>query len=285
MNTTHNTPNAGAKTITIFLSEGNPNGIKEVELSNRIIKAILIPRAKLKESKQLSELEQPALYFLCEKNGEQVYIGESENFYTRAKNHDQTKDFWEVAIAFIAKDNSLEKSDVKYMESVAVEVGKAAKRYTLTNTTIPSRNNLHKFKIPIIEEFFADVKLLISALGYPVFDIIQTKDVSEAELWYYSARGGEAKGIYDENGFTLLAGSIFSPSETASYRGSEERAQVIKKHADTLDDGCIVLRENLTCNSPSYASCIVAGASSNGWTSWRNADGKTLDEVYRAGSE
>ncbi|MDR2190396.1 MAG: hypothetical protein LBP53_04330 [Candidatus Peribacteria bacterium] len=52
------------KTITTYLVDGNATGIKTTELSNRIGKALIIPRAKLKDAKNRPEIEKPALYFL-----------------------------------------------------------------------------------------------------------------------------------------------------------------------------------------------------------------------------
>ena len=52
------------KTITTYLIDWNPSWIKTVELSNWVWKAIIIPRAKLKDAKQRNELFQPAIYFL-----------------------------------------------------------------------------------------------------------------------------------------------------------------------------------------------------------------------------
>lgn len=52
------------KTITQFLVDGSPIGIKTIELSNWIGKALQIPRAKLKEAKNRPEMSQPAIYFL-----------------------------------------------------------------------------------------------------------------------------------------------------------------------------------------------------------------------------
>ena len=44
-----------AKTIKIFLIDGEPNGLKTAELSNWVGQAIVIPRNKLKEIKQRPE--------------------------------------------------------------------------------------------------------------------------------------------------------------------------------------------------------------------------------------
>jgi hypothetical protein len=276
-----------AKTITIFLLNGKPNGVKIVELSNRIIQAFLIPRSLLNDVKNRLELYGPALYVLCERDGSQVYIGESENFYNRIKNHDQDKDFWEIAIAFFAKDKGLEKGDVKYLECLAVEKARAANRFTVLNKTVPPRNNLHEFKVQSVEEFFEDASLLISSLGYPLFDPVSTHDdLIDNSYWYCAGKKTEAKGVYNEDGFVVLAGSRIDASQTPSFssnfpKEAKEREEKLKKYGVFSSEGYYELKENIIFKSPSRAGGFCLGRSSNGWIDWKNDQSKTLDEVMR----
>ena len=77
-----------AKTIKIFLVDGEPNGLKIAELSNWVGQAIVIPRNKLKDIKQRPDCNKPAVYFLVGKENEEAllstaYIGEAENLWNR----------------------------------------------------------------------------------------------------------------------------------------------------------------------------------------------------------
>ncbi|WP_143476446.1 DUF4357 domain-containing protein, partial [Pseudacidovorax sp. RU35E] len=42
-----------------------------------------------------------------------------------------------------------------------------------------------------------------------------------------------------------------------------------------------VFQEDVPFGSPSGASDVVTGNPSNGWTVWKNKDGKTLDDLKR----
>src|SRR3989344_390609 len=93
-----------AKTIKIFLIDGEPNGLKTAELSNWVGQAVVIPRNKLKEIKQRPECNKPAVYFLVGKESEEAllptaYVGEAENLWNRLSTHDSSKDFWQTAVA------------------------------------------------------------------------------------------------------------------------------------------------------------------------------------------
>ena len=57
---------------------------------------------------------------------------------------------------------------------------------------------------------------------------------------------------------------------------------------DLIDELCektdkgLILKENHTFTSPSGAAMFGIGRNTNGWTKWKNKEGKTLDEVIRA---
>jgi hypothetical protein len=270
------------RTITIFLATGNPNGIKKLEISNRIIRAYVMPRLRIAEAKEHTDLTQPALYILFDKEATKAYIGESENFYERIKSHDQGKDFWDVAVAFIAKDKSLEKGDIKYLESLAVEKSKDAGRIETANKTIPPRNNLHEFKVPTILEFFNDVSLLTATLGFPIFEKIETANVGEEDIWYCKGRKTSARGILGDSGFKVLAGSLIDATNVPSFDAAE-RMQLLSVNSRRFSDEQYELTHDVTFPSVSRASSFCLGRPSNGWKDWKNKDGKTMDELLRKG--
>ncbi len=223
---------------------------------------------------------------MCDRIGEKAYIGECENFVHRIKDHEQKKVFWEIAIAFVAKDNSLEKGDIKYLESLSVEVAKNAARMEITNLTVPSKNNLHKFKALTLPEFFEDVKLLTSTLGYPLFDKIVTDNIEQDDLWYCKGKNTNATGIYNEAGFTVLSGSVVNALSAPSFashfpKEAAERIEKLSSHGKLISDTEVQIVSDLTFASVSRASGFCLGRSSNGWTDWKNKDNKTMDETLR----
>src|SRR3972149_7485790 len=108
---------SSSKTIKIFLLDGEATGTKTIELSNWNGKSYLIPRNKLKEAlndrENREELDSQCVYLLIGKSeaGEQkVYVGEAEKFSKRITKHNKEKDFWNLVICFIAKDENLTKA-------------------------------------------------------------------------------------------------------------------------------------------------------------------------------
>lgn len=275
------------KTITIHLPSGDPSGIKIADIANRTIRGYVIPREKLGEAKRFEELTKPALYLLASRDAEHVYIGESENFLSRIATHsvDTDKDYWDLVVVFIAKDSSLEKSDVGYLEAIAVERAKKAAKCEIHNKTIPTKNNLHQFKVSSINEFFDDLQLLSSSLGYPVFDLLREAEIKESDVWICKTKKTNARAVFDAGRFVILAGSVIDPTASQLWKdtfpgANEERDQILKKSAE-FTDGVFTLKENVTFKSPNKAGGFAAGRSVNAWTTWKNEDGLTMDEALR----
>lgn len=122
-------------------------------------------------------------------------------------------------------------------------------------------------------------------LRYSAESLVKAKDqASVADYFYCKASNYDAVGQYTEEGLVVLKGSEarvrITPNMAAGALG--------KRRQTLIDDGTLkeegdayVFQRNVLFKSPSGASDIVAGASTNGWIMWKNKDGKTLDELKR----
>jgi hypothetical protein len=72
------------QTIQIFLPDGSPTSIREAEITNRLVKAILFPRNKMQEVAKRDMVNFTGVYFLFgigeDGTKPMVYIGEGENY-------------------------------------------------------------------------------------------------------------------------------------------------------------------------------------------------------------
>ncbi len=267
------------KTITTFLLDGSPNGLKTVFISNKLCKALVIPRVQFADLEKREEAHQPALYFLLNETDEKLYIGETENFLNRAKDHQSTKNFWDKAIIFVSKDKDLTKSAIKYLEYLSLHQARANTRYNLDeNKTLPKPTHLPEHQIATVEEFFEDVKTLTAFLGIPIFDQHKQK---ESPVFYCNAGGAKASGFYDANGFTVLKGSIVVGANAKTCPAPEKRQDLLERFTIKIEDNLFQVKNDLLFSSPSAASVFCTGASTNGWILWKTKENKTLDEVMR----
>jgi len=280
-----------AKTIKIFLVDGEPNGLKTVELSNWIGQAIVIPRNKLKTIKNRQDCNKPAIYFLVGKENEEalistVYIGEAENLWDRLTTHDGSKDFWRTAIAFVSKDNNLTKAHVKYLESRCIKIAENVKRFDLENGKKSFLPSLSESDIAEMEEFLNKLKLLLTAVGYPILQEITLKEHTDGSdpLFICKGKSALASGRMTNDGFVVYKDS------TATTQFSSYVAERNIKNIDRLisngylvkkDKNLYIFIKDYVFNSPSAASDIILGNSTSGWQKWKTKEGKTLEVIYK----
>lgn len=128
---------AHGKVITTHLLTGDPNGIRTVFISNKICEMVVFPKNEFDHVCSLvNESSRPAIYVLLgeDSNGNpQAYIGETTNGLQRLNNHKIHKLFWNKCLLFVAKDDSINKADVQYLENRAISVANECSRYILTN--------------------------------------------------------------------------------------------------------------------------------------------------------
>ena len=269
------------KTVTTYLIDGDPKGTQYVLISNKICMMYVIPRANLSILNERQELQTPAFYILLgedESTKPKAYIGETENFRERVKDHDSKKSFWHKALLFIAKDAAMTKADVQYLEFKAIAVAKASNSFVLNeNKQMPKAPNLPEYRKDDMEGFFEDVKFLTSFVGCNIFEI--AKPIEE-HLFYTNGRGCDARGFYDSDGFTVLKGSIISKSHVQSLVWKEKREKLLKEYT-VVDGDNLVLASDKTFSSPSTAADFCIGSSNNGWLVWKDKNGQTLDAIYR----
>ncbi|KGK97664.1 hypothetical protein LI82_07720 [Methanococcoides methylutens] len=272
------------RTISIYLPDANPQGVKICEFFDSIVKAVSIPRAKLDAGLKRSELEQPGLYFLIGEKDEvgkpKVYVGESEILTVRLSDHHKKKDFWNQAICFVSEKNNLNKAHIKYLENHACEQAKLVNKCTLENSNTPTKSSLTDQDRDFVLRFFDELKIIMATLGYPIFE--QTKR-SKRHTYFCKSKNANAIGEYTEEGFVVNKGSKSNMEETTSLQPSIRafRANLLEKGIVKEEDGVYVYQEDFTFSSPSMSASVVLGRAANGWMLWKDKDGKTLDELVR----
>jgi hypothetical protein len=275
------------KTIQIYLPDGNPKGVKIAEITTSIGKAIFIPRSKINDVSNRSELQGVGIYFLLGEANElgqhRVYIGEAETLIKRLKQHNtSSKEFWNVAIAFMSEKNNLNKAHVKFLENFCCNKAKEINRCELENSVNPTKSTITESEEDFVLSFFDDLKVLLSALGYQIFEEI--KKERGKQTYFCKSKFANAQGEYTEEGFVVFKGSKANKEGTPAFETTnwpKIRQKLIDKGI-LLEEGDVYLfTDDFLFSSPSAAAAIVVGRSANGWTGWKTKEGKTLDEVER----
>ena len=102
--------------------------------------------------------------------------------------------------------------------------------------------------------------------------------VDQSEILEISAKGITAEGDLIDDGFVVFKGSRARKDTTASCQEYiiNVREKLMKDEILVEENGHLRFQENYVFNSPSTAGGVVLGRSTNGWTAWKNKEGKTL---------
>lgn len=272
------------KSIELFLVNGTADSIVTAELSNWNGKAIKIPRIEVADCNR-DDIKEPGVYFLISKDEDTdtdaVYIGEAENVRDRLQQHlhnaPDDKE-WHTAIIFIGRD--LNKALIRYLEHNLVNMARASKRYEVLTKNTYSKTVLKESQKAAMDEFIANIKILISALGYKILDpILDTASKDAQEQIYRIEKGNaEAKGIVTSEGFVLLAGARIN-EKTAEKSLSQGMIKLRKKHMESERVKDLTTTEDILFSSSSAAADFVLGYSVSGPATWKNSKGKSLKEI------
>ena len=275
------------QTIQIFLPDGTPRGVKIAEITNRVVKAVFVPRNKLDYISKREELKSVGLYFLLGEDSEKakpmVYIGEAEDCQNRLKQHHGSKEFWTHAIAMVSKINAFTKSHVKYLEHVSISQAKESNRFVVENGVIPSKPFVTESMEADLLDSFDTIKVLLSTLGYPVFEGVSQEAVKQQQVFQLTGRGISGQGTLIDDGFIVYRGSeaVVEETKSCSEYLVSIRAELVRDEVLEPNGNKLVLKEDRLFNSPSMAASILLGRNTNGWTQWKTKAGKTLDETRR----
>ena len=84
--------------IHMFLLDGTPDGIKIIEKSNWIGKAVAFPRGRFADLRRRKEFGNTGVYVLVGGGGTEtlpaIYVGEGDPVTDRLTSHYEQKDFW-----------------------------------------------------------------------------------------------------------------------------------------------------------------------------------------------
>lgn len=281
---------AYGKKITLFLKNGSTDGRISCELSNWNGKAYRIPKNRIRECADLQDLDNAGIYILFGKSDNTdreglAYIGEADEIRKRLSQHLVRKDFWNETIVFISKDRNLNKAHIKYIESKLYEAANEVGRYKLENSNKPTQSTISEPDIAEMEEFIANIKLLVGTLGFKIFDPLvspyNTESTDKLLFIHSSRRGAEARGIVTSEGFVVLKGSKMAKSVTKSciHNYILLRDKLLTEKTVISDHEELLFDKDTLFSSPSTAASIVVGRNANGLTEWKTKDGVILKEL------
>lgn len=274
---------ATSKKLEIIYYNGQPDGVRSVRRHLSTITTYVIPRPLLSEAKKISGITRPGIYYLINENDEnkiaQIYIGQTRNGVTRLDDHNRSKDFWNKAIMFLADNKTFSLDMISGLEEYAIIKAHEAKRYKVENSVKP-KYEIDEYDLPSIEEVYDEIQFVMATLGYKMNNAKENKE--QREVFHTTRNGIQAQGVYNGDKFEVLEDSEIDMSRPCPFETLKKQRDTALKNGDIkLVKGKYILTSSIEFTTPSGASSFVLGGNTNGWTEWKNKDGKTLDEIYR----
>lgn len=289
------------QTIQIFLPSGDPQSLRIAAVTTRVVSMIEIPRAQLDLFLKRPEANQVGIYFLFGEDDQtaqpKAYVGQTGKLGTRLKEHNEKKDFWNRAVVAVSLTGNITLTHAYFLEAEALEKASVVGRYVLENKTTGTSPHTLPAMAAECRELFETIHVLLTTLGYPLFEamikksssdgssVVDETDTAAAEVFFCQAEGVDGRGYYTEEGMVVLKGSYgrrASPAFEKSLPSCAARRQAaIEEGVLTWDEERLVLTRDVILKNPSPAASFLLGRSANGWTEWKNKEGRTLSQCVR----
>lgn len=278
------------KTIQIYLPGGDPRGIRVAEVTTRIVQVIEVPRSLLPAFLAMPESTQVAVYFLVGESDDgterRVYVGQSGDLPTRLKDHNKAKPFWQRVLVMVSRTHNLTQTHALFLEWHSLQAIRAAGRFTDENGNGGSRPHTPPPMEADCLEMFDTGRTLLATLGFSLFESVASGvDASQPqEVFVCKASGANGRGLYTEEGFVVLKGSVGRLQSVPSIVGTSDdnfRQRLLEQGVMRAEGDTVVFQRDHLFRSPSMAAVALMGRTCNGWIDWKTEDGRTLDEVKR----
>jgi hypothetical protein len=273
--------------IRVLVPTGDPDGLRIVEKSNWPGVGVVFNRTNYKEVVGRSEFDKTGVYVLVGTSNDSilptVYVGEGDPVKNRLNHHYGKKDFWDWAVFFVAKDDSLNKAHVQHLEAQLLALARMAKQSKLDNGQDPLPPTLSEAETAFADSFLQDMLSIFPLLGLGVFEKTETTKKPK-EMLTIEAKRIKAHGYEDAKGFVVVKGSQAVRQEVPSIHQymSTLRKDLVAQGVMSDDGMHYVFTQDQVFNSPSTAAGVIQARTANGRIDWKNKEGKTLKELQAA---
>jgi hypothetical protein len=278
--------------LRIFVADGDPDGLRIVERSNWVGRALVFPRLAMAQPSVATrpELQQTGVYLLLapreDGEGDRLYIGEGDPIKPRLTAHDKgnaEKSFWTRAICFVSMGQALNKAHAQFLEANLIRLAKLAKNVPLDvenkkNESEPTLSEADRADMQVFLQHMLD---MLPVLGVHAFEQPPAGPAPNVPELTCKGKGLLARGYESTQGFVVKAGSQVAGQVVPSM--AEHLPGMLAKRQELIDLGVLaqqgndyVFTQDYAFSSPSTAASVVLGRSANGRLEWKDAQGRAL---------
>jgi hypothetical protein len=286
------------KHIELFLVDGTPGGLTTAEIMNWTGHVLSARRSDIGTLTSRRELSGTCVYLLLgedEAGAVRCYVGETDDFVARLRQHNANKPFWDRVVVVTSKDANLTKAHGRYLEARLIGLARQAGRVALDNGTEPPVPALPEAHRSDMDYFIGQLQIILPVLGIDAIRVIERMAVPGGQKdnllspvfrllnkkLQVDARAQQIDGEFTmPTGSTVVAdwhGVGKADSTIRAYQSYRAQHQkLIADGAIVIADGIGTLAKDVVFGSPSTAGAIAQGRSCNGRISWIADDGTTF---------
>ena len=168
-----------------------------------------------------------------------------------------------------------------FLQANLIRLAKQAKRVSLDNANQPTEPTLSEADRADMQVFLQHMLGMLPVLGVHAFEQPPQAPAASALELTCKGKGLLARGYESTQGFVVKAGSQamadLAPSLCNHFPGTvAKRQELIDLGVLTRQGSVYVFTQDYAFSSPSLASTVVLGRSSNGRTDWKDEQGRAL---------
>jgi hypothetical protein len=244
---------AKAKTINLLLNDGSLNGVISMEDSS-LNKGELYsaPRESVEDLVSTDVCSRYGVYLLLSED--MVYIGQASDLARRIKQHIIGKSWWERVVILTTSDDSLNRADLDYIESVLIAKASSVGRLDCDNKNVGNKQKLSKFREVEIQQYLEEALFLLELIGINVFKPTQQKShvTASSKLIPTVANTTESQRAIREKkeaiSFLEAKGIVIGKQTNYAKRGDTKAEYWINPQRTVVDkDWYLVLNNQFKC--------------------------------------
>lgn len=201
---------AKAKTINLLLNDGSLKGVISMEDSSwNKGELYSAPRESVEDLISTEACSKYGVYLLLSED--MVYVGQASDLSKRIKQHIIGKSWWERVVVLTTSDDSLNRSDIDYIEANLIAKASKIGRLDCDNKNMGNKQKVSKFREVELEQYLDEAFFLLELIGVNVFCdgfkktktefISSVQNSTEDQLLIREKK--EAIDFLEQNGFSL----------------------------------------------------------------------------------
>ena len=161
------TKGARAKSINLLLYDGTLQGVIGIEDSSWRGELYSAPRESMDALLGSGACDKYGVYLLLAHN--RVYVGQSSDLAKRLSQHVTGKDWWENVVVLTTKDDSLDHTDIDWLESALIERAKSVVNFECDNQRRGNPVKVDRFKETFLIPYLDEALFLMELIGITMF--------------------------------------------------------------------------------------------------------------------